>query len=52
MSVKSWFSGRRYNKPVNMSEKKKVMEQFNDPTRIKWHPESLYDFKLCILNSA
>ena len=29
------------NKPVNMSEKKKkVMEQFSDPTRIKWHPES------------
>ena len=34
------------NKPGNMSEKKKVMEQFSDPTRIKWHPESLYDYKL------
>ena len=22
------------------------MEQFGDPTRIKWHPESLYDFKV------
>ena len=37
------------NKPVKISEKKKktkVMEQFSDPTRIKWHPESLYDFKV------
>ena len=34
------------NKPVNMSEKKKVREQFSDPTRIKWRPESLYDYKL------
>ena len=25
--VKSWFSRRRYNKPVNMSQKRKVMEQ-------------------------
>ena len=22
------------------------MEQFSDPARIKWHPESLYDFKV------
>ena len=29
-----------------MSEKNKVMEQFSDPTRIKWYPESLYDFKV------
>ena len=36
------------NKPVNKVKKKtKVMEQFGDPTRIKWHPESLYDFKVC-----
>ena len=52
--VKSGFSRWCYNKPVNTSEKKKVMEQFSDLTRIKSHPESLYDFRvyyiLCILN--
>ena len=35
------------NKPVNKVKKKTiVMEQFGDPTRIKWHLESLYDLKV------